>query len=436
MAQYIDFTTFEGSFKTIFEDGLVRVVPAFTDCQQTIKFNDKRRQGEEIRVSLALQLEAGMTWAQQDGSAFDLELPIAGVTKFAKVKGSCGCLRSAVAYVAAFAGEDPAQAVENTTGSTVKNAYEAMRKFLEADILYGQDDEGIGVVLDIEGQPQDPSGTIATDSVQITLASWAPGLWVEGAKVEFYSPDHTDLRNDTFATIESVDLDTRVVTFDDLPAAVAAGDVIHYKTQFSEEGGDHNTMAGLKKILSTTSGTLFNIDVGVYNKWRGNVYDVNNGPLTFPKLGRAMARIAAKGGQGNRFIAWLPLDSWVDINSDIDALRTDDTSGYKPGMVEVGHERITYHSVAGPVELRAHAMVKASEAFVIPEKGFERLGSTDITFDRSKMTGLTKSGPGNFLLELSNNAGFEFRGFHHQAIFTERPGFCVFFKNILQNTVA
>lgn len=436
MAQYIDFTTYEGLFLHKYEEKLVRTIPAFADCQRAIPFVDRHRIGDEYRIPLALQLEAGITWAKQSDGAFSLEAPIAGIVKQASVQGSQMCIRSAVAYVAAFAGESPDQAFESTTGSTVKNAWEAMRRFLEIDILYGQDDEGLGVIGAIAGAAMDPGpGNVPANSIQITEASWGSGLWVEGATCQVYSSNHATHRNSANPVITAIDLDNRVITFDTIPAAAVATDVVHYKTQFTGAGGTHNTMAGLKKILSTTSGNLFGINVGTYNKWRGNTFGCSSGPLTFPRIGRAMAKVLAKGGQGNQFILWVSDNGWTDLNSDIDALRIDDTSGYRPGKIELGHEEILYHTVCGPVMIKAHACVKRGEAFLIPEKGFERIGSTDITFDRAKMTGLTKSGPGNFLLELASNAGFEFRGFSHQAIISERPGYCVYFNSIVNNSV-
>lgn len=430
----VDFTTYEGMFRHTYEDTLVSTVPTFADVQAEMPFKEGKRIGDEYRIPLALQLEAGITWASQADGAFALESPIAGITKQAVLTGSCHLLRSAVAYVAAYAGEDQQQSFENVTGSTVKNAWEGMRRFLEIDCIYGQDDEGIGVVGVVAGGARDPGpGTVAANSVQISLATWGPGLWVEGANIQFFSSTHAALRGTS--DITKVDLDNREITVTALPGGTIAGDVVHYKTQFSGAGGSHKTMAGMKKIISATSGTVFSIDVGTFNKWRGNVFDCLSGPLTFPRIGRAMAKVLAKGGQGNKFILWASPEAWTDLNSDIDALRTDDTSGYTPGKVELGHEMITYHSVCGPIEIRAHACVKSSEAFLIPKGAWRRIGSTDITFDRTKMTGLTKTGPGNFLLELSSNAGFEFRAFDHQAIITERPCFCVFFKNIVNNTV-
>lgn len=407
--------------------------PHLRGRQKEIKFNGRKRQGDEYRIPLALQLEAGITWALQADGAFALELPIAGVVKQAVVQGSCHVLRSAVGYVAAFSGEEQDQAFESTTGSTVKNAYEGMRRFLEADILYGQDDEGIGVVEKKAGEAATApaTGNVPANTIQITPKSWASGLWVEGAKCEVFAPDHTAIRNAAAPAIVSVDIDNRFVTFDTIPAATVDGDVVHYKTQHTADGGGGawKTMAGLKKIITNT-GTLFGINAGTYNKWKGNVLSASNGPLTFPLIGRVAGRIVAKGGQGNKFILWTAPDNWSDLNTDIDAMRRDDAK-YMPGKIELGHESITYYTVAGPVEIRAHACVKEGEAIMIPVGSYDRIGSTDITFDRSKMTGL-KAPESAFLRELENNAGFEFRTFDHQAVITERPGYSGFIKDIVK----
>lgn len=433
MSTYIDMTTYSGLFKVKYNEKLVRTIPSFADAQKEIKFAPRKRTGSKFIIPLALQLEAGITWADQADGAFALESPIAGVTQQAEIQGSVHVLRAAVAYVAAFSGEELDQAFETTTGSAVKNTYEAIRRFLEIDIFYGQD--VIGIIEKVAGEAAiaPAIGNVPANSIQITAASWGSALWVEGAKCEVFDSGHTVIRNAAAPAITKIDLDNRIITFDTIPAAAADTDVVHYKTQHTASGGGgaYKTMAGLKKILQNTT-TLFGIDAGTYNKWRGNTFDAGGSPFDLKMLDRVAGKILAKGGAGNEFIVWTAPDNWSDATIDVNAMRRDDAH-YTPEQITLGHRKLVYNTVAGPMELRAHPCVKESEAFIIAKSSFDRIGSTDVTFDRSKMTGL-KAGESAFLRELENNAGFEFRCFSHQAVVTESPGFSGMITGIVKTT--
>ena len=73
---------------------------------------------------------------------------------------------------------------------------------------------------------------------------------------------------------------------------VDSEDVIWHK------GAYGNEFAGIHKIISITSGTLFGIDTSAYNLFKGNTYDAASAALSFNKLTNAAARAVEKGQDG------------------------------------------------------------------------------------------------------------------------------------------
>ena len=196
---------------------------------------------------MVLGLEHGVTFASSDDDAFNLNAPVAGQIKDAQVKGNPVVLRSVLGYTAASrAAQGGAKAFMDATKFLVSNMLRSMAKKLEIEMLYGQ--MGYGTVASI-------SGTVVT----ITTAEWAPGIWAgaEGMPIEIRDAAGTTSRGE--AVISSVDMDARTITLNAAPAGVVATDVIWHK------GAYGNEFPGIHKILTISSGTLFNINVGTYN---------------------------------------------------------------------------------------------------------------------------------------------------------------------------
>lgn len=332
------------------------------------------------------------------------------------MKGSPAVLRSLLGYVAASrAALGGQKAFMDATKYLVANMLRSMAKKLEIEMLYG--DAGYGVVHAVAGgSPEDfPAITLGSDEIAIKKAEWAPGIWAgaEGMPIEIKNGASTTIS----AKVVSVNMETRVLKLDVGSAAAAAGQVIWHK------GAYGNEFKGIHKIL-TNSGTIFNIDAGVYNLFRGNEYDAGNAALSFTKLGQAGTRAVEKGQEGT-LLALVNPRGWQNMLSDQAALRKYDQS-YSPAKMENGAKSLKFHSQNGEIEIEPSLYVKEGYAYLLNVEDWMRVGSTDITFKRP--------GQGEeFFRDLENSAAYELRLYTDQALFCQAPGRNTLIKNIVNS---
>ena len=283
-----------------------------------------------------------------------------------------------------------------------------MAKKLEIEMLYGQ--MGYGVV----------SGA-STTAVTISTPEWAPGIWAgaEGMPIEIRNAAGSTSRGEF--KVVSVNMDTRVLTLnaDAAAAGVVATDIIHHK------GAYGNEFPGIHKILTVTSGTLFNIDVGTYNLFRGNQYSAGSSALSFTKLNQAAARAVEKGLEGP-LLALVNPRAWANMLSDQAALRRYDGS-YSASKMENGGEKLMFHSQNGLIEIEPSIYCKEGYAYELSMEDWTRVGSQDMSFKRP--------GQGDdFFRDLENSAAYELRLYSDQALFCNAPAKSVIITDIV-NTV-
>jgi hypothetical protein len=402
--------TLNGFFKETYAEKLGELIPDGVKLLNKIKFMSKDKQpGNLYHQPVILGLEHGVTFAGSDEDAFNLNAPVAGQVKDAQVKGSPVVLRSLLGYVAASrAALGGQKAFMDATKFLVANMLRSMAKKLEIEMLYGQ--MGYAAVASATGA-----------AVTITTAEWAPGIWAgaEGMPIEIRDSAGSVSRGE-FKVI-SVNMDTRVITLnaDAAAAGVIATDVIWHK------GAYGNEFPGIHKILSISSGTLFNIDVGTYNLFRGNVFSAGSAALSFTKLNLAAARAVEKGLEGPLYAMVNPR-AWANMLSDQAALRRYDGS-YSAGKMENGAEKLMFHSQNGMIEIEPSIYVKEGYAYLLSADDWFRVGSTDMTFKRP--------GQGEeFFRDLENSAAYELRLYSDQALFCMAPARNVLVTGIVNST--
>jgi hypothetical protein len=404
--------TLNGFFKETYAEKLGELIPDGVKLLNKIKFMSKDKQpGNLYHQPVILGLEHGVTFAGSDEDAFNLNAPVAGQVKDAQVKGSPVVLRSLLGYVAASrAALGGQKAFMDATKFLVANMLRSMAKKLEIELLYGQ--MGYGAVA---------AGGVAGSAVTIATAEWAPGIWAgaEGMPIEIRDASGALSRGEF--KIVSVNMDTRVLTLnaDAAAAGVVATDVIWHK------GAYGNEFPGIHKILSISSGTLFNIDVGTYNLFRGNVFSASGAALSFTKLNLAAARAVEKGLEGP-LVAMVNPRAWANMLSDQAALRRYDGS-YSASKMENGGEKLAFHSQNGLIEIEPSIYVKEGYAYLLSTDDWFRVGSTDMTFKRP--------GQGEeFFRDLENSAAYELRLYSDQAVFCMAPARNVLITSIVNAT--
>ena len=388
--------TLNANFKEIYADKIENLIPEGVKVLNKIDFSSRDRQlGNLYHQPVILGHEHGVTFAGPTDDAFNLEAPVSGLIRDAQVRGSQMVLRSVLGYAAASRAAGGGQkAFEDSTKFLVANMLRSLAKKLEILMIYGQ--QGFGVV-----------DSVAANVITIQTAEWAPGIWAGSVNmpIEIRSADGTTSRG--VATIQSVDMDARTITVDNVPAAVVATDVIWHKGMFG------NDFAGIHRILTNT-GEIFGINAGTFDLFKGNELTISpSGPLSFAVLQDAIARAVEKGLDSDVMVLVNPR-SWADLLTEQAALRQYDSS-YRSSVSENGSQEIMFYAQNGKVEIVPSIYVKEGFAYVLCMDEWLRIGSTDITFRRP--------GQGEeFFRELENSAGYELRAYTDQALFCYAPG--------------
>lgn len=385
-----------GFFKETYANKLEQLIPDGVKLLNKIPFLPKDKQpGNLYHQPVILGLEHGVTFANSTDDAFNLNPAIAGTTKDAEVRGNPLVLRSVLGYTAASrAAQGTQKAFEDGTKYLVSNMLRSVTKKLEIELLYGQ--MGYATVASV-------AGTVIT----ITTSEWAPGIWAgaEGMPIEIRSANGSVSRG--FSTVYSVDFLLQTITLTTVIPGVVATDVIWHK------GAYGNEFPGIQKILTMTTGTLFNINVAEYNLFRGNQYDAGAGALSFTKITQATERAMEKGLDG-KAVCYCNPRGWTNMMSDQAALRKYDGS-YKVTVAENGMEKLVFNTLTGAIEIEASIYIKQGYAFILAMDEWCRVGSSDVTFKRP-------SQGDEFFRDLSDAAGYELRLWSDQAVFTSAPG--------------
>jgi len=422
--------TLNGIFKERYADKVENLIPDNVQLLKMIPFQSGDKElGNLYHQPVLLSHEHGITYAASDGGAFALNNAVAAVYKDAQIQGSQMLLRSLMSYHAAAKASNNVKAFERATTLMVANMLNSISKRLEIGLIYGESAGGIG---------QSTTGQVTTSTtvvVQMTTASWAPGIWAgaETMTVDAVNASAAIVNSNSALTISAVSLDNRTITLTgnaaDLTGVASSmsgssGLTFYFRGAYVD-GSSWNEAAGIDKIITNT-GTLFNISASTYNLWKGNSYSANSSALTLTKILSAVAR-AVERGLEEEVTCLVSPKTWYNLASDQAALRMYDQS-YKSTMLENGTQKLSFNGQNGKIDVLSSIYVKEGEAFVIPLKQFKRVGEIDISF---KMPG--RSQQEDFFLELASNAGYELRVFTSQALFCQTPAKCVKITNIVNS---
>jgi hypothetical protein len=267
--------------------------------------------------------------------------------------------------------------------------------------MYGQSDEGIGVIETITG-----------NVLKIEDHEWAAGIWsgAEKMPIEIRSSAGA-LRGE--AEVTAVSLEDKEITIDSVPAGTLATDVIFYAGAYNKE------FAGIHKII-TNSGTLFNIDSSTYSLWRGNTVEVGTNfsggeaVLSFAKIEEAVAVAMEKGLADEDAVVLCNPRSWKNLLTEQTSKRRYDSS-YDSSKLEDGSKALTFYGQNGMIEIHSTIYCKEGYAYVLPMSCFTRIGSTDVTLEQPGFEG-------KFLKLLENANAYEMRAYTDQALFCSQPG--------------
>ncbi len=402
--------TLNGHFKQIYASKIEDLRPSVVKMLKIIPFvESSKRNGDFYNQPIALGYEHGFSYGGSAGGAYSLDSAIAAAYQNTQIKGHSLVLRSFLSIDAASRSMNSEGAFVKETKYLVENMLKSFMVRLEVQMMYGQ--SGIGSVA-----------SIASAVISIDAHEWSPGIWAgaENMKIEIRNAAGTVSRGE--ATVVSTNFSDRSVTVDGVPAGTVATDVIFHK------GANGKEFAGLHKITSNVSDSLFGVDASQFSLFRGNTVEVGTDAtsgaavISFDKVEEAIARMMEKGLSEDKVCLLVNPRSWKNLLTEQSAKREYDSSYSKDKMVK-GAKEIEFAAQNGSVEVKSSIFVKEGYAYIFSASNFKRIGSSDITFDQPGLEG-------KFIKLLESVNAYEMRAYCDEALFTHAPGHTAFLKFI------
>jgi hypothetical protein len=426
-------TTLNGLYKEVYADKIKDLVPESDVLLKMDNFVSKeQREGNKYHQPVVLALPTGATWGV---GVVTLVNAIASQLGDAQVQGSAITHRDLLAYdAAAKAAKGGKQSFAEATSLIVKNLVKATSKFLELDLLYGGGSSP-ATGNSLSQQTSNAAGTPSTTTTVVTIsyATWAPAIFsgMENSQIVFY--------NAGVLVSSGVDSIFTITSLNVVPASSTVGGTItvtgtvtgttalqalsgttldiYWNSSFG------NSMLGLRSILSTTSGSLFNINMTNFSLWQSNVYDVASTQLTFGKLQAAIALGVNRGLETDSMTLVSP-NTFANLIDEQAGARLYDSS-YSTEKAQNGFKKLQFFGPNGVNTIQVHIFCHQGESYIFPEDELIRMGPVE------NVTNTLPGMPGDFFVQSQTYAAYELRCYANQAIFLEAPAHGIFLKNIV-----
>jgi len=421
---FADLARLAGVFKTRYADKLSNALPAFALLQEEFPYDAKHELGKDFKQPIRTQLPHSHTFI---GPGATNEVPVLkdiDASKFVEaiIQPSQHIGRSGISYRALYSGQGDQAAFTNRADQEVEGLWESSSLMLELELLYGQDQDGLGVVETDNGTSQ-----------VITKATWIPGLWqlLVGATIQVQLPTTPFTIRTSTVKVTSFDPATRTVTFDADPVSTA-GDAL-YISGARNADGTYNNMPGLITWLKAAA-SLAGINPATNPQWKAHAVPAA-GELTFDTILEGCAESSVRGMMG-KMVAFVNPFAWNDNVSDLTAVTRRSQKDIQ--KLEHGGSAIVFHTSTGIVEVKPHPLVRGGLAAVVPagrdgpdddwEKGrgsYKRIGATELQFVSE---GTTAGGRGMaYFFHRQDEPAVEIRTIYDQTLYTPKPnrGFLV-----------
>lgn len=416
-----------GLFKEKYAEKIETLYQTSAILKEDIGFVKASQQsGGDFNQPVVMSPEQGFTYAApaQAGGPIAMNPSVSMVMQNARVAPFQMAARWVLDYESANRSV-AAGAFEPAAMLQMTNVLEQADNRLELSLLYGQ--EGIG------------NGTTANVNATSAAITVAVGQWADAtfgvslnAVVNLFNTASGALIGtgaDSRFTITNVNTITRVVTVTGTAAGITALGTVAVTIFFNgarSSASVFNEMPGLGRIISNT-GSLFNIDAGVYDLWRGNTFSAGNAALTFAKLQAAIALPVGKGLVEDVCVYMNP-KTWGDLLTEQAALRKYDSS-YSETTTKNGSKALVFFSQNGKMTIKSHPFVKQGDAFIIPVARYRRVGSTDVSFVTP-----TSNGDKQMWTDLPDVMGYQAKLYSGQTLFTSSPAKSVRITNIVNGS--
>lgn len=432
----IDTGTLNALYKVAYAKGVEDLIPKASKLSDMIPFVPSELQnGKNYEQPVVLAAEQGFTYSLDTQSAYDLNESIGMTMQSAIVPGCDIVLDSTVGYNQAARASHSATSFKSVMSTKFENMLKSSEKRLEIAMLYGNKSIATAAAQDV-GSP--------TSSLQFVVdtAAWATGIWSgsENALIVFSRASNGAVVDSLKPfKVSAVDVDNRRITvvvpsgftssIANLEAAIEAYAVnVHFYGSVSDNSGTiaYSEMAGLQKIITNT-GSLFGIDAGVYDLWRGNAVSTS-GQLTMAKVISATAKAVQRGLDSDAVVLVNPA-TWADLASNLAALRRFDGS-YSEKKAKNGSKELEYLSQNGVLKIVAYNLVKEGDCFIFPEDKLMRIGARELGLNDPTRPS------DEIFFTIPGKAGVGLRAYTNQALFLEAPAQAVYISGIVNSNLS
>ncbi len=407
--------------------GFSNPLPSDDTIAKHAKFvTPEQRSGRSYNYPVYLGLPHGVTH-DDTHTAFALNAVISPTWKEATLNGSEILVRDNVAYGDVTAtmngianGGGAGGAYMSAWDNCTMGLMQSGELYRELALLYGAGSTSTAAAnLGVVNASISGANLAAPQVVNLTRASWAPGLWpmMIGGLVDILQSDAATSRATSVTVTNIAEATCRLtLTTAASSATVAAGDVIIARSALDV------SCYGLEAIAANT-GTLFGISATTYPQWRVSSFSASSATLDRAKILGMCARQQARGAKGGG-VLYLSGPCVADLIEEASELaRFNDAADVKVQ----GATGLKYKTPIGDVEVKVHPYLKQGIGLLLPnatntQDGVVRVGSTDLTFGEGQTEWK--------LIPLADNAGIQMRIYSDQAIIIRNPWHAVYVTGI------
>ena len=413
-------------FKNVYGD-MRDLVPDDQMIGRDIGWSDKQKVGTKFIEDVVLGNEVGISLGGSGQEAFEIDSAIAGAVKQTEVTPYVSILPSILPFATASrSAQEGKAAFTRASKFIVKNNLKSHNKFLEVFRLYGQAEKLLGTVSYATATYRGvafTNGTGTLNGIAFTNGVNAAGKYILMAPGEFAAGIWVGMRgvrvnqlNSSGVVVASgrltgVNAKYGYIQVDFTPVAASAVD--SHKICFNKQES-MGEMVGINNILNR-DGTLFGINNAQFELFRGSRFDVEQKKLTLDVVQEAMADSVNGGGLEGDVCLYVNPRSWSTLSTTEAGKRVYDKS-YQESKAKNGFMDIEYYTQTGKITIKAHRCVKEGEAYILMLENWSRSGSAEVGF---QVPGMQRSG--DLIRELENQAGFRFKSYADEYIFTHSP---------------
>ncbi len=412
---------------------------------EIFKFSSGQKVGDSFVEAAILEDDVGVSWLGSDQGILDLEPPVAGSIKQARIIPSQTALSSAIAwgYVTRSAGGD-AVSFANGANLLFKTHLESHNKLNRVGKIYGQSSSLLGYVsyaasgTIYRGATYSGSGTVTLTRKDGTTIAFTNGLCVVGASLPAGAQSAVVMAPGNFAAghyvakkgiklsevdylgavtksgrLVSVDANLGILYLDFVATAPSATSGSGSQRICYSGWEASKVMVGAKKILENT-GTLFEISAAQYSLWSGNVKNLGNKAFDLKAVQEAVADAINAGGLDKPLSICVNPRTFGNMSTNEASFRKYDAS-YKSASANNGFEAIEYYAANGANKIYASPIIMEGDAFGFVEEDWICSGSQMPSF---RILGM---GEDDVVFPLQNQTGFGVRSYGDEFVFCRKP---------------